>query len=188
MCSQHAIETNAVNSAYQYVLAMQVLSACIAKSNNKKKAPAKPQTTATTAPEASLSSSSSAEEQSLTVVDEFAATVRMRVTGVHALGVLAQRFPGGKALFEGHVDTFLSSRYGTQVQVAAMFLSEFAYARARSVAAGEEVLALPQTLHDKLDAHMQTLDQPGFEYAESANLTTKWRQELEALLQMYQQV
>jgi hypothetical protein len=112
----------------------------------------------------------------------------MRVTGVHVLGVLAQRYPGGKSSFESHVDTFLSSKYGTQAQVGAMFLSEWAYAKARNLPSGEEVLALPQTLQDRLDAHLQTLDQPGFEYAESANLTAKWRQELEGLLQLYQQV
>ncbi len=164
-----------------------MLTACIAKANdNKKKKPGKP-------PAAGASSSSTsveafAEDQSITVVDEFAATVRMRVTGVHALGALAQRFSGGKSVFESHVDAFLSSKFGTQAQVGAMFLSEWAYARARHLQSGEEVLALPQNLHDKLEAHLQTLEQPGFEYAESANLTTKWKQELEALLQMYQQV
>jgi TATA-binding protein-associated factor len=124
-------------------------------------------------------------DESLTNLDDMSASVKMRLSGVRAMGALAWRLQctgGDQMPIVNQIKALMTGALGTHVQVGALLLAEWATA-ACSGPDAKSSYTLPDSLQAILDQKLDTIGQTNYPYAEIASLSGKWREELAQLLQ-----
>ena len=120
-------------------------------------------------------------------LDDLSASVKMRLSGVRAMGALAWRLQstdGDESAIINQVTALLSSQLGTHAQVGALLLSEWAAAACSGTDGATSYTLLP-ALQAVLDEKLATIGQTDYPYSEIANLSAKWRLEVTEVLQEY---
>jgi len=124
-------------------------------------------------------------DDSLTNLDDLSASVKMRLSGVRAMGALAWRLQstgGDQTVIVTQIQALMTAALGTHAQVGALLLAEWATAGCCGPNAASSY-TLPDSLQAILDQKLTTIGQADYPYGEIANLSGKWREELAIVLQ-----